>query len=123
MIFARNGGPDALVVAAEPVRVDADAFPPHILAQGKGNRAYKNWYARMWRAGRKQQVLAAREAQEQDPIFQARRVLEELEKKAAKRKRHAEYSREWRAKQPPGKRRKYDVVIVPARDADSGAGF
>ena len=62
MILARNGGPDgdALVVAAEPVHVDADAFPPHILAQGKGSRVHNNWYKRMWRAGRKQQVFAAR---------------------------------------------------------------
>ena len=124
-ILARNGGPDgdALVVAAEPVHVDADACPPHILAQGRGSRAYKHWYARMWRVGRTQQIRAARAAQEQDPIFQLRRAIELMKKKDAKRKRHAEYSRAWRARQPPGKERKCDVVIVPAKDADSGAGF
>ena len=87
-ILARNGGPDgdALVVAAEPVHVGADAVPPHILAQGKGSRAYEHWYALMWRACRKQQVIAAREALEQDPSSQAR-LASPSNFEAAKRKR------------------------------------
>ena len=96
------------------------------------------------RAGRREQVIAARKAHEQDPVFQVRRGLEEMDKKAAKRKRRAEYSREWRARRTVAAKRKRhaeyrrewrakmgvvsgapfdDVVIVLARDADSGACF